>query len=714
MALDIGQILNGRYRIAKKLAEGGFGAVYRAWDLNLNMPCALKENLAVLSTSHEQFSREAQMLAGLHHPNLPRVTDYFTIPDQGQYLAMDFIEGDDLEQMMQRSGGALPVEAVLNWIEQVGEALMYLHSHNPPLIHRDVKPANIKITPSGKAVLVDFGIAKAVAPGSQTLAGARAVTPGYSPPEQYAQGLTDTQSDIYALGATMYALLTGKTPPEATEVLAGVSKSIPPVSALNPAVTIELAAVISKAMRMAKEERFASVGEFLQALGRAKPAAVVGIVSTGVAPVEPPRAPITPQASEPAAALQQEFVAPIAGAQMQQTAYKPAPAGPPPATPPSYPSPSPAGGAPAPKSRLGLILGLSLGAVLLLTLCAVGGWYGYQRYTAGSLEKTSQAIAVILSATPVATATQVASPTPVTPTATDTLAVTLTPTNSPTPELGIGSTKISELDGMTLVYVPEGQFKMGAGSEAKYPLPQEKPQHSVYLDAYWIDKTEVTNAMFEKCVQAGGCSAPNRTIYADRTAYYDNPDRANFPRIYVTWKEAKEYCTWAGRRLPTEAEWEKAARGEDARNYPWGDAEPTCSLANTWGWNYFDSWNDKVRMAKGCGEGPLAVGSTPAGDSVYGVQDMIGNVAEWVADYFDAGYYSVSPERNPTGPASGTNRVVRGSNGYFQITNQQWIRYGGMLFDFADFLFRFSSWARTQASEGYRFYDLGFRCAVSP
>lgn len=136
MALETGQILNGRYRIVKKLAEGGYGAVYRAWDLNLNMPCALKENLASYAVNIEQFSQEAKVLANLHHPHLPRVTDYFIIPDQGQYLVMDYIEGEDLQQLIERAGGPLPVEAVLGWIEQVGDALMYLHAFNPPIIDR--------------------------------------------------------------------------------------------------------------------------------------------------------------------------------------------------------------------------------------------------------------------------------------------------------------------------------------------------------------------------------------------------------------------------------------------------------------------------------------------------------------------------------------------------------------------------------------------------
>lgn len=273
---------------------------------------------------------------------------------------------------------------------------------------------------------------------------------------------------------------------------------------------------------------------------------------------------------------------------------------------------------------------------------------------------------------------------------------------------------VAETDGMTLVYVPEGEFLMGAGPEERYALPSEKPQHTVYLDAFWIDQTEVTNAMYAKCVKAGGCAPPKRTVNADRTDYYNNPAKANYPMIYVTWQEAQNYCSWAGRRLPTEAEWEKAARGEDGRPYPWGSDQPTCQLANTWAWNYYDSWNDKVGVQKGCSDGPVAVGSFPIGASPYGVLDMIGNVGEWVADYYSGTYYGESPERNPQGPASGETRVIRGLMGYFQQTDVLWIRYGNRLFNFGDFFFRQSVWVRFFNTENYRFYDLGFRCAKNP
>jgi len=160
MTLSQGEVLQGRYRVVKKLGEGGFGAVYQAWDINLECHRAVKENLDISIKAQHQFKFEAKILNQLSHPNLPRVIDHFIIAGQGQYLVMDYVEGQDLALMLQN--GPLPESRVLPWIIQVCDALSYLHAQTPPVIHRDIKPENIKITPEGKAMLVDFGISKIV------------------------------------------------------------------------------------------------------------------------------------------------------------------------------------------------------------------------------------------------------------------------------------------------------------------------------------------------------------------------------------------------------------------------------------------------------------------------------------------------------------------------------------------------------------------------
>lgn len=227
MPLSIGQCLNNRYRVEALLGQGGMGAVYRAWDLSLDIPVAVKENLDASPEAQKQFSREARILARLSHPNLPRVIDHFFISGQGQYLVMDFVEGEDLQAMLDRLG-KLPEPQVLNWISQICDALSYLHGQPSPVIHRDIKPANIKIRHTGQAMLVDFGIAKVYDPNLSTTMGAKAVTPGYSPPEQYGGGTTDTRSDIYALGATLYHLLTGHRPPESLQRAVGAAATPAP------------------------------------------------------------------------------------------------------------------------------------------------------------------------------------------------------------------------------------------------------------------------------------------------------------------------------------------------------------------------------------------------------------------------------------------------------------------------------------------------------
>jgi serine/threonine-protein kinase len=265
MAIAPGQVVNGRYRIIRLLGQGGFGAVYQAHDLTLNRPCALKENLETSAEVRRQFNREAQLLANLSHPNLPRVTDFFTIPGQGQYLVMDYVEGEDLQEMLDRNGQPLPAAKALGWISQVCDALIYLHQHEPPIIHRDIKPGNIRITPRGQAMLVDFGIAKLYDSQAHTTAGARAFTPGYSPPEQYGKGPTDERSDIYALGATLYTLLTNQTPPDSVDLLAGNAPPLPPAHLVNTDVPRPVSAAIAKAMDPERTQRFRTVTEFKNA-----------------------------------------------------------------------------------------------------------------------------------------------------------------------------------------------------------------------------------------------------------------------------------------------------------------------------------------------------------------------------------------------------------------------------------------------------------------
>jgi formylglycine-generating enzyme required for sulfatase activity len=210
-----------------------------------------------------------------------------------------------------------------------------------------------------------------------------------------------------------------------------------------------------------------------------------------------------------------------------------------------------------------------------------------------------------------------------------------------------GSERTSSKDGMVQVYVPEGAFQMGGLDP--HAASDEKPIHKVEMKGYWIDKTEVTNAMFLLCVQTGTCTPPQNTASESHPSYFNNAEFNDFPVVNVTWDSAKQYCEWAGRRLPTEAEWEYAARGTTAATYPWGEDAPDDTRAN---FNYMVGDTTQV-------------GSYPAGASPFEALDMAGNVFEWTNDYYDEKYYASGPASNPTGPELRTtyfNRAVRGGS----------------------------------------------------
>lgn len=264
MILERGALLNNRYRIVEILGQGGMGSVYRAIDDNLGVEVAVKDNLFTTEEYARQFRREATILANLRHPNLPRVTDHFIINGQGQYLVMDYIEGEDLRQRMERVG-LIPEDEAIVIGAAVCDALSYLGTRTPPIIHRDLKPGNVKITPQGQIFLVDFGLAKTLEGSQATTTGARAMTPGYSPPEQYGTARTDQRSDIFSLGATLYAALTGVTPEDAL-ARAMDQAELTPIRKCNPKISKRLSNIIEKALGVRPDDRYQTADEFKQAL----------------------------------------------------------------------------------------------------------------------------------------------------------------------------------------------------------------------------------------------------------------------------------------------------------------------------------------------------------------------------------------------------------------------------------------------------------------
>lgn len=264
MVLPEGTILEGRYVVGGMLAEGGMGAIYRGYDTKLDIEVALKENFFQTPESIQQFEQEARILARLHHPNLPRVIDHFTF-DGKQYLVMDYVDGLDLWELFKTRKDPLEEADALDYIIQVCDAVAYLHRQTPPIIHRDIKPQNIKVTSDGRAVLVDFGIAKMVGSGDRTRTGAMAITPGFSPPEQYGGMGTGPVSDIYSLGATLYAILTGQYPPDSISLMAGGATFQPP-NTINAKLSQQVSRAVERAMQVKREDRPQAIAAWQQEL----------------------------------------------------------------------------------------------------------------------------------------------------------------------------------------------------------------------------------------------------------------------------------------------------------------------------------------------------------------------------------------------------------------------------------------------------------------
>jgi serine/threonine protein kinase len=264
-------LLQNRYLVQSQIGQGGMGAVYIATDQRFGSTVALKETFFNDPGLRKAFEREARLLNHLRHPALPRVSDHF-MEEEGQFLVMEYIPGDDLAEKLNERGGAFPLSEVLNWADQLLDALDYLHTHEPPVIHRDIKPQNLKLTPRKHIVLLDFGLAKGAS--AQTKVTATGSIFGYSrnyaPLEQIQGAGTDPRSDLYSLAATLYHLMTGVTPPDAltraTAVLNGQPDPLKATNEVHPQVTPAVASVISKAMAQNAGQRPQTAAEMRDAM----------------------------------------------------------------------------------------------------------------------------------------------------------------------------------------------------------------------------------------------------------------------------------------------------------------------------------------------------------------------------------------------------------------------------------------------------------------
>lgn len=380
-------VLQGRYRIIRQLGQGGMGAVYEAVDQRLDTTVALKETLFSDERLRKQFEREARLLARLHHPALPRVSDHFSEGD-GQFLVMQFIPGDDLSEMMTRKRGPFPSDQVLTWGDQLLDALDYLHTQDPQIIHRDIKPQNLKLTSRGQIILLDFGLAKGQSGEVSRVTTAASIfgyTPNYAPLEQI-QGLgTDSRSDLYSLGATLYHLMTGVKPPDAlTRAAALVNGQPDPLvlaSEANAAVGKEVDQVLAKSMAQNREQRYASAVDMRKALHGTNE------VSTVVNRGEAQTVLFPPAASTVAIPTQTEVRQPTVAAAGETTVVRRA------------------------SRRSAFPIIASAAALLLVVLCALG-IYHWQKPDDGAAQLTGGAPSPAEIASPSPTVETVAGPTP--------------------------------------------------------------------------------------------------------------------------------------------------------------------------------------------------------------------------------------------------------------------------------------------------------------
>jgi serine/threonine-protein kinase len=697
-------LLNGHYRIERLLGRGGFGFVYEARDTLLNEKVAIKELIPALVGDEamlKRFLAEAKATMRLRHKRIVGTHNVFS-EGGNYYIAMEYMPGGSLEERL-REHGPLPMSEAVRIAAEVCEGLACAHEEG--VVHCDLKPHNILFDATGQAKVADFGIAhvsgEMLTRSWMTPAGFVAGTLPYMSPEQADGVRDDPRVDVYAVGAVLYRTLTGcpylefdqrETPGATADNVYRIRREPPqPPSTHTPRLPAWLDAAVLKALAKRPEERYANVEALRAALLRQQmPAAALPSTrqvperrTPTPTPTSARQTPPGPSRSSAAAARQKSAL---------PTWFWPA------------------------------VGGAAVLAVVLIVAIAtlIGGGEGPRErpteevavvHTVRAPEPTEVAVAVEPEATrPVVVDIPVVAPEP-----TEAAARTDTP-EPPTADAARTRSK----DGMEMVYVPAGEFTMGSTdadidailaecSDCERDwFTREQPQHTVTLDAFWIDETEVTNAQYARFLNAlGGHKGKCQGQDCIRTKSENNDSHIRYqggqyvaesgyedhPMIEVSWYGAQAYCEWAGARLPTEAEWEKAARGTEGRIYPWGNTFDS-SKVNLCDRNCEFDWRDSNADDGYARTAP--VGNYSAGASPYGALDMAGNVWEWVADWYAEDYYANSPKSNPKGPNSGPSKVLRGGS---WVNVWYYVRAAGR---------------GTVSYPDLTYSDIGFRCAGSP
>jgi len=641
-----GQYL-GRYYLLERLGEGGMAVVYKAYDTRLERDVAIKIIRSgafppdALGEVLKRFEREAKSLAKLSHPNIVKVYDYGE-HEGSPYLVMEYLPGGTLKKILDKP---VPWQEAIRLILPVARGVAYAHQRG--VLHRDIKPANILITESGDPMLSDFGIAK-IFEGNQTTVltgtGIAIGTPEYMAPEQWT-GTTSPQSDLYSLGIVLYEMLTGRKPyiadTPAAILLKQATEPLPNPRKFAEGVPEALGLVLVKALAREQGNRYKDLSVFINVLEDAHVS--MSVDPPKVQPDEethqvPSRKPVKPASTRISPQVGRETVHVTDEAATRNTEG-----------PLSRSVASIKTRFPIRFSYKGI--GLLIGGVIIVLMAWMGlPLFGKWLSTAPVSTELAKNITIVAPSK-----TNVTSQTLTEDVLPTTIPVVFNPQPDPSDYI--------DSFGVPMRFVLDGYFTMGDNSGEN-----EQPIHQVRLDGFYIDKYEVTYAQYNSCVDAGGCKKLSNTNEAELV---------NHPVVNVDWFMARSYCSWRSGELPTEAQWEKAARGVVSRTYPWGE-EFDCSKANS----------------NNCVGSTVDVGSYEDGMSPYGVYDMAGNVAEWVFDWFSVDYYSVSPKSNPLGPASPglyVSRVIRGGN----YTDLDAIR----------------TWHRNLAYPGYPLDLIGFRCA---
>lgn len=676
-------ILNGKYRIEKLLGEGAFGEVYLALHIQLNVKRALKvlrkqEERGVGSTIYgdvrRRFLQESRLGAQLgNQSHIIQVLD-FEENDGLMVLSMEYAPGGSLQNLLDRAaslGKQVPISEAVRITAEVAEGLALLHSKD--VVHRDIKPNNILFGEKWHAKLADLGLAQILHSDSMRSRLSQSEphpgTPAYMSPEQSTPPypVLTSASDVYALGMVLFEMLTGR--------IYSMQRPGTRTVELRPDVPGWLDEMVAKMVAQSPQDRPWNGAEVVKMLQAGKETATVTVMAQqaelGPAVQEPP-AQAALQVEENLAEQHRQVAE--RKAQLEREARTANKRGSAHSSPRTHPEQVAQRLTPVKPAKLKGWRWLFLVVPLLLAVC---GFSAYQfiafMFPELAPKKTAQpALATTdLFARGESTSSPRATLTEPLQQPADTAAPTVAPVLEPTSTLPPVPTEppscpvptwTSPVDGMTLTCIPAGDFLMGNNSGRS----DEDPEHIVYLDLYYLDQTEVTNDMFGKFVSATGyrtdAEKSNKGyiwVTDDWTArsgadwrHPEGPDsninnRGNHPVVQMSWEDANNYCAWAGRMLPTEAQWEKAARGTDGRLYPWGNQAPNLRLAN------FD-------MNVG---GTTPVGSYPEGASPYGLLDMAGSVLEMTMDWYKSDYYSnQNAWSNPTGPVSGIIRVARGGN----------------------------------------------------